>query len=410
MSFNRFLTEELNKYTNSFKSILLLGPRQTGKTTLIEDFLSKLKIKTLSYKLQQFKTFQEITKNPDTMSNHVELALETGPLILFVDEVQKAPFLMDEFQYLIDKHKGRLSVILSGSSARKLRRQNVNLLPGRVILKNLHSLILPEIMDIKVQRLVPIKVKNKKDSLIKISLEELLIYGSLPGVLSEKEHRNEILNSYVQTYLKEEIREESLLRDTGSFSNFLELAALESNSMPNYSNLSKETGVKLSTIKNYFEILEDTLITYSIPPFKKASRKQILSTPKYIFFDLGIRNATCSIPFKTSILKELGGKLFEQFIILELIKRIKYAHPTWKYYFWRTNHGIEVDFIIQTDDEIIPIEIKYTDTPQPKHIKHLQIFLEEYKHLKVKRGFLVGNFSTPQKLTQNIYAIPWYEV
>ena len=141
---------------------------------------------------------------------------------------------------------------------------------------------------------------------------------------------------------------------------------------------------------------------------KKLSRKQILTTPKYIYYDLGVRNVASGMPLNKRLLKtEFGGKLFEHFICLELIKRIKYSYPTWKYFFWRTNHGLEVDFIIQTEDEIIPIEIKYTDTPQKRHLSHLKIFMEEFK---CKRGYVIGTFPRAMKLENNISAIPWDEI
>ena len=412
MLFKRFLSDKIEKYIKDGKSILLLGPRQTGKSTIVENILNKSRYKNLVFKLQLFETYEKIAKNPSQIAHIVESKLEEENKInLFIDEVQKIPALLDDCQYLIDKHKNKLSVILTGSSARKLRARGVNLLPGRVFLQNLHGLILPEIMKSEVQRIVPIRVNNSK-GLEKVSLNELLIFGTLPGVLIEKEkYKKELLQSYVSIYLKEEIKAEALTRNLGGFSNFLELAAFESGSIPNLSKLSQETGIPMMTVKNYFQLLEDTLVTFTIPAFKKKSRKQILSTPKYLFFDLGVRNVASDMVLDTKILKtEIGGKLFEQFICLELIKRIKYNYPTWKYYFWRTNNGLEVDFIIQTDEEIIPIEIKFTDVPQDSHIKHLKIFMEEYKQYNVKRGFLVGMFSSAMKLTKNIYAIPWDEI
>ena len=411
MEFKRFLETKLEDYLKSSKSILLLGPRQTGKSTLIESLLSNSKRKSLTYKLQFSETYQKIVKYPTQIAKSVEAELlKEKSLNLFIDEVQKIPALLDDCQYLVDKYKNRLSIILTGSSARKLRSKGVNLLPGRVFLKSLHPLIFPEIIKCSNQWIAPIKIKS--NTLENISLEDLLIYGSLPGVLSEKKKfKQDLLKSYVSIYLEEEIRAEALTRNLGHFSNFLELSSLESGTIPNLSKLSQETGIPVMTVKNYFQLLEDTLITHTIPAFRKESRKQILSTPKYIYFDIGVRNAASDISLNPKILKtEQGGKLFEQFVILEFIRRIKYSYPTWKYYYWRTNNGLEVDFIIQTDDEIIPIEIKFTDIPQDKHIKHLKIFMDEYKKYKVKRGFLIGNFSSSMKLTENIYAIPWSEI
>lgn len=409
MTFERLLGSKLEDLSKSSKSILLLGPRQTGKSTLIEGILNKSAKESLIYRLQNLEVFQRVIKSPEQIAKNVEAKLEKKKAInLYIDEVQKCPILLDDCQYLIDKYKTRISVILTGSSARKLRQRGVNLLPGRVFVQYLHSLTFPEIMPIDEQNIVPIKTKITKYPKDKPSLEDLLIYGSLPGILNEKKYKGDLLNSYVSTYLQEEIKAEALTRNLGAFSRFLELSASESGLTPNLSRLSQESGIPLMTIKNYFQLLEDTLITFSIPAFTKSSRKQILSASKYVYFDLGVRNAASEIPLNSKILKtEIGGKLFEQFICLELIKRIEYQYPHWKYFYWRTNNGLEVDFIIQTEDEIIPIEIKFTDTPQKNHIKHLEIFMEEYK---AKRGFLVGTFPRAQKLSERIYAIPWNEI
>lgn len=410
MQFPRLIESDLERLLNKNRSILLFGPRQTGKSTLIENFLAKVKQKKIVYRLQDINNYQELIKNPELVQQRVELELKSGPVLLFIDEVQKIPILMDSCQYLIDTYKEKIRVILSGSSARKLRVIGTNLLPGRVIIRNLHSLILPEIQEKKEQRIVPIKFQPDNYPNTNISLEDLLLYGSLPGILKEKENeiREDLLKSYVLSYLEEEIRAEALSRNLGLFSRFLELSAFESNSSPNMSKLSQETGIPISTIKNYFQLLEDTLITYSIPAFRKKSRKQILTTPKYIYYDTGIRNAASGMPLNKQILKtELSGKLFEHFISLELIKRIKYQHSSWKYFHFRTNHGIEVDFVIQTDDELIPIEIKYTNTPDSKHIRHLKVFMEEFN---CKQGYLIGLFKNALKLEKGIYAIPWNEI
>jgi len=409
MDFPRVIKDKINKYLTGGHNLLLLGPRQTGKSTLIQDAISELKKKKiLIYKLQDIYTYQQLLKDPSSLIKNVEEELKTNNVCLFIDEVQKIPILLDGCQYLIDQYKKKITVILTGSSARKLRKSGANLLPGRVLFNHLHSLILPEIKKQKEQRIIPIKFTPKKYPKENITLDDLLLYGSLPGILKEKEIRADLLESYVATYLEEEIRAESLSRNLSEFSKFLELSALESNTAPNLSKLSQETGVALATIKSYFQLLEDTLITYPIPIFQKLTRKQVLTTPKYIYYDLGVRNVASGMPLNKGILKtEIGGKLFEHFICLELIKRIKYFHPTWKYFFWRTNHGLEVDFIIQTDDEIIPIEIKYTDSPQARHISHLKIFMEEFK---CNRGYVIGTFPRAMKLDDKISAIPWDEI
>ena len=405
MYINRFLTDSLEEILDLFNSILLLGPRQVGKSTLIKELLNSRKEKVISYKLQNPQDLYEIHSSPGIITKRVELEVKTNQVILFIDEIQKCPELLDECQYLIDEYKNKLKVILTGSSARKLKRKGINLLPGRVIVENLHTLILPEILKQSEQLILPVKNKLLNPTLSKIDLKEILLFGLLPGVFKSPSLKGKILKSYITTYLEEEIRQEALTRNMSAFAKFLELSALESNRVLNFSHISSDSGIPVNTVKNYFHILEDTLITFSIPPFTAKTRKQVLSTPKYIYFDTGVKNAIInSFPDKKNLHPEQAGKLFEEFVILELIKRIKYHYPSYKYSYWRTNQGIEIDFIIQTPKEIIPIEIKYTKVSSESHIKHLKIFMDEFN---VNRGFLIGDFRSPHMISKNITAIPW---
>lgn len=404
MHFPRILEKDFERIQESAFSLFLLGPRQTGKSTLIESYLKKVR-NPLIFRLQESKTFEEIQKNPSVIFQATEALLEKQKNVtLFIDEIQLVPILLGDCQSLIDRYKERLQVFLTGSSARKLRREGVNLLPGRVIRKNLHPLIFPEFLKIKESYLFPQMPTWDHD--FQFSLQEILIFGNLPGVLTcPKDLKQDLLYSYVSSYLQEEIRAEALARHIGHFAKFLELAAFESGSRPNYSKLSNESGIPVSTIQNYFDILEDTLIIFRVPPFSKPGRKKTLSTPRYYFYDLGIRNAAANLALDPNLLKIDMGALFENFIVLELIRRIDYLAPkSWKYSYWRTTNDLEVDFIIETPEEIIPIEIKAATVPREKHIKHLKIFMKDYG---VKRGYLVGQFSRPQKLTENITAIPW---
>ncbi len=407
MIFNRYIESTINKLGK--QSLLLLGPRQTGKSHLIERIISKDKIPSLTFRLQETAILQEIAKRPQTIMEAAESALEKGPLNLFLDEVQLVPELLNDCQSLIDRYREKIQIFLTGSSARKLRRSGANLLPGRVIFKHLHPLLLSEIfLQQKEQRICPLSVSSSGET-FPYSLEEMLVYGTLPGiVLLEKELRSEMLKSYVSTYLQEEIRFEALTRKIGPFARFLELTALESGTAPNLSKLSQETGIPQSTLVNYFQILEDTLVILKLPAFGGASRKRVLTTPRYFFFDLGVRNASAGLPLNLPLLKTQAGTLFEQGVILELMRRVDYLHAgEWKCYFWRTTYGAEVDFIIDTGEELIPIEIKYSETPRNDDIKHLKTFMTTYG---AKRGFLVGRFSRAQKMTESITAIPWQEI
>ena len=283
------------------KSLLLLGPRQCGKTTLIEKyFKADISISFLRSELRQ-----RYEQSPDLLIHEIEAEIKTSQKIplVFIDEVQKVPQIMDAIQYLIDKKIAQF--ILTGSSARKLRRgQHINLLPGRLIVMHVDPLNIQEIAHLN------------------ISLDQLLLYGSLPEILLEKnnESKEETLHAYVNTYLEEEIRSEALVRKVSLFSRFLELAASEAGGMINVQKLSQELGVSRITIQNYFEILEDCLVAEKIEPYfnsKNNVRQRLSKASKYLLFDLGIRRVSAKegtqLPFKVI------GHLFEQFIGLELL-------------------------------------------------------------------------------------------
>src|SRR3989338_2958241 len=258
----------INLIKNKRKSILLLGPRQTGKTTLIARFKSDLFISLIRPDVRQ-----RYEKNPELLVGEIE-SLDTHkkkcPLVI-LDEVQKVPVILDVVQDIIDNKKANF--ILTGSSARKLRRgSNVNLLPGRVLSLRLDPLTCSELKEIK--------------------LMDLLMYGSLPGIVALKDPRDREfeLESYVVTYLEEEVRAESIVRNLGPFARFLELSASESGNIINLRKLSQEIGVSHTTIGAYYQILEDCLIAERIEPLTRSkTRKKLTKSEKYLFFDLGIR-------------------------------------------------------------------------------------------------------------------------
>ena len=368
------------------KSVLLLGPRQTGKSTLVENLNPDLLISLLIPEIRQ-----RYEKNPGILIKELEVVKSKNkkntPLI-FIDEIQKVSKLFDVIQYIIDKKIARF--ILTGSSARKLRRgSNINLLPGRLITVKLDPFVISEL--------------PSKD------LTDLLLYGSLPGIYFTDGYKNkdDELKSYVTAYLEEEVRSEAIVRNVGSFARFLELAASESGNIINLRKLSQEIGVSHTTIGSYYEILEDCLIIERIEPITKSStRKKLTKSHKYLFFDLGVRRLAAQEG--TKLPKELLGKIFEQFIGIELIRCSRIANNNTKIKFWRDPDGPEVNWVIEREGEYFPIEVKWTSTPSDRDIKHLKIFLAEYKNSK--EGYLICQTPNKIKLDKKITAIPWQEV
>jgi len=398
---NRYLEPVLKKLIKKNQSFFIFGPRQTGKTFLVKKILKKLK-NTIEYSLQNPAVRLNLESDPGRLIREIE-AIEKPPYV-FIDEGQKIPLLFDAVQYLIDEKKA--TFFITGSSARKLRRKGTNLLPGRVKRFFLDPLLWGELGWLKKSSIKPLALKNINYGL-NYSFEDQLIFGSLPlVVLTKKEERESILTSYTQIYLEEEIRAEALSRKIGSFLRFLELAALESGTSPNLTKLSLESGVSLPAIKEFYQLLVDTLIVHRVDPYLKNARKRLLTSPRYYFFDLGVRNALSYLPLNQGLVKAQKGTLFEHAVILEVIRRIRALNKNYRLYYWRTANGAEVDCVVDTGEALIPIEIKSSSYVTLSEIKGLKIFLEDYKD-RTSLGYVITLGKKPEKLAKNILALPW---
>ncbi|MDP3791358.1 MAG: ATP-binding protein [Candidatus Omnitrophota bacterium] len=368
------------------KSVLLLGARQVGKTTLTRQFKYDLSISFVQPDVRQ-----RYEKSPHLLKGEVEslIAAESDkrPLVI-LDEVQKVPVILDVVQDLIDRD--RANFILTGSSARRLRRgAEINLLPGRVVAFRLDPFNLLEF---------PAK-----------DLNELLIYGSLPGILAVQSlsDRETDLEAYVTTYLEEEVRAEAVVRNLGDFARFLELSASESGGIINLRKLSQEIGVSHTTIGAYYQILEDCLIAERVEPLTQSkTRKKLTKSEKYLFFDLGVRRLAAREGTKPS--RDTMGKIFEQFIGLELLRSAHTKGHGVKIRFWRDPDGPEVDWIIDADGIYTPLEVKLTGNPTSSDIRHLEVFLSEYR--SATQGFLVCQVPRKTKLSEKIFALPWQSI
>jgi len=337
------------------------------------------------------------------------------PHVVFVDEVQAVPSIFDAVQHLYDKDKTRWRFVLCGSSARKLRKAGTNLLPGRSFLHRLFPLILCEYSKPSdsphgaPMEVLPFSWTSKdepKKPFPSDSLENRLAFGDLPGVVTaEQTDRADLLKGYVFSHLQEEIRREGLVRDWGAFIRFLELAATESGRLVNYAAISQESGIPNPTIKSHYQLLEDMFIGFAVPAFSKSSRKIILSTPKFIFFDLGIRHASAGLTPSLDVVRGAPGNIFEQWVGIELWKRLQYL-GSGRLFHQRTKDGAEIDYIIEKSDRLIPLEVKWTDRPSLKDARHLLTFLKENDN--APEGFIVCRVPHPVQLNKKIKAIPWF--
>lgn len=369
------------------KSILLLGARQTGKTTLITQRMAP----DITYSFAHVATRQRYESDPSLLERELEESIKPfkKPPLVFIDEVQKIPRVMDIVQHLIDNKKAQF--ILSGSSARKLKHgYDLNLLPGRVVSLTMAPLIYDEMPSPKAE------------------LEEILLYGALPEIISEtsREYRETDLYSYVSTYLEEEIRAEAAVRNIGSFTRFLEVAAGESGMPLNFSRLSQDIGVADSTIANYYQLLEDCLITHRIDPIVNGiTKRRLIKSPKYIFFDLGVRRAAANEGVRLP--QKYLGHLFEHFVGNELFYHGVLTSPQIKLRYWKDAAGSEVDYVIDYAHHYIPIEVKWTDKPGKSDARHLTKFCSEYS---VKQAYVICRTPHRYKINEHVTALPWQEI
>lgn len=359
-----------------------MGPRQVGKTTLLEnenyDFSVSLLLEKNRLRYEQ---------NPDLLLNEIE-ALNKKNTLIFIDEIQLVPKLLNTIQYIIDKKMAQF--VLTGSSARKIRREgHVNLLPGRLVVLYLDALSQTEH-----------HYKN---------LEDILIYGELPGFLNikSKTDKNNDLESYVLTYLEEEIRKETATKNIPAFYRFLELAALEAGKIISLRKIGSEASVTHATISSYYEILEDSMIVKRIDPYStSATRKKLTKSSKYIFFDMGVRRSAAKEGQQLG--KNRMGELFEHYVGLELLKLINFYEKNFSLSFWRDPNGPEVDWLLINGKKMIPIEVKYKENITPSDIRHLETFLNEYP--QAEKGYVICLSERAYKINNRITALPWNQL
>lgn len=366
-------------------SIFLFGPRQVGKSTLVRHLLTREE--HLEIDLLKSDVFLKYKTNPSRLRTECEfLAKEKEQFFVFIDEIQKCPELLDEVHYLIEKFRQRILFILTGSSARKLKRASVNMLAGRAWQFFLFPFTHIEIGE-------------------KFELENALTRGTLPPVIeASTEDAFRTLRTYVQIYLKEEILDEAIVRNIGAFSRFLDVAADQSGKIVNYSTIARDTGVSSKTIKGYYQILEDTLIAIKVDPYLKSARRRLTMHPRYYLFDLGVINAVSGrvsvSPVKATT---VYGTLFEHFVILETYRLIHYAEKPFRMYHWRSSHGAEVDLVIETADALLAIEIKSSPTVRPGDLTGLRSFLKDYTNAI---PVCISTCDQPY-MAGNISVLPW---
>jgi predicted AAA+ superfamily ATPase len=333
-----------------------------------------------------------------------------------VDEAQNVAPIFDAVQHLYDSDKRRWRFVLCGSSARKLRVTGANLLPGRSILHRLFPLLLlerpaprPPRERAETQSLLPLPERGAVAErwFPAADLIERLTFGELPGVATAaRAQRAELLRSYALVYLEEELRREALVKNWPAFARFLHLAAAEAGRMINYAAISREAGVSLPTVKTYYQLLEDMFIGFRVTAFSGSPRKSLLSTERFYFFDIGVRNAAAELPLEAAAVRANPGPLFEQWVGVELWKRLQYL-GSGKLQYFRTKAGAEVDFVVARGGRFVPIEVKWTEHPTLTDVRHLVTFIREHPGL-APHGYLICRCPVPLALDERVTALPWF--
>lgn len=376
---------------NKNHSFFLFGPRQVGKSTLIRDSFKKENL--LTYNLLVPEELRRLTLNPGRFREEVQ-SRQKYISHVFIDEVQKLPSLLDEVHYLLEESKTPPYFILTGSSARKLKRNNANMLGGRAFSYSLSSLTHLEI------------IKSMGEE--KFSLYKILELGSLPSVyLSEKDIAVETLKSYVSTYLQEEVKLESLVRNLDSFNEFLHFSSAGNGQIINYSNIASDIGVSSVTVKEYYQILEDTLLGFYLRPFARNIKKQIAKHPKFYFFDLGVTRALSNNLSELNMRTKNFGNAFEHFIIKEFIDISKALGKDFRFSFYRTENNAEVDLIIECPkSKIYAVEIKSLTSPRLKDLKGLKSFQD----ICPEAGLYCASLAPKRYKIDNIIISSWMDV
>ena len=351
------------------RSCLLFGPRQTGKSTLIREQLAGLPV----YNLLDQRLFLRLSRNPALIRE--ELTADTRAIV--IDEIQKMPELLNEVQLMIEEYGIRF--FLTGSSARALRRRRVNLLGGRVRSRTLHPFVRLELGD-------------------RFHLNRVLEYGLLPPIYFSGEPAED-LAAYAGAYLKEEVAAEALVRNIGAFSRFLEVAALAHGEMINFTNMANDAQVPVSTVREYYEILKDTLIAHEVPALTTTWKRKAITTGKYYLFDIGLARHLQGRAGLAPGTAEYGSA-FESFIFQEIKAYCDY-HLLETPRYWRSKSNFEVDFVFGG----LAIEVKAKRIIGRRDLRGLLALRDE----GLLDRYLVVSMESAPRTVDGISILPWAE-
>jgi len=380
--FNR-LVKISNKH-----SFFLFGPRGTGKSTLLRQHFPE--DRHIWFDLLDPQLDRLLSQRPHELEAMIAARRTRADQWVLIDEIQKVPGLLDVVHSLIEKSK--IKFALTGSSARKLKRGGANLLAGRAFNYHCHPLTAAELGEA-------------------FRLEDVLRWGSLPAIFSlDPEDRIDFLRAYIESYFKEEIVAEQLVRNLKPFRYFLEVAGQSNGKVLNYSTISRDVGVDVTTVQNYFEILEDTLVGHLLPPYHHSIRKRQRQNAKFYYFDLGIQRALRGL-LKNEVVEQSYefGDAFEHFLILEIKRRADYAEPDWRMSYLLTKDNAEIDLVLERPGKKTAlIEFKSTASLQSLRDEKLTGFRGLVREFPNSEAFVFSRDPIARK-SEGIHFLPWQE-
>lgn len=407
MYIKRLIEKTIIDTLKTFPVVILTGARQSGKTTLLKHLFSS----TFNYiSLDELDIRSLAINDPREFLNKFKT-----PLI--IDEIQNAPQLLPYIKAVVDKERKNGRFIITGSQQFPLMKNVSESLAGRAAILNLYPFMIEEITGnyITEEKSIDSYLKNASNKKIpgslKIDLGSWLLDGGYPGLfVNSKISKNIWFSSYIQTYIDRDVRGNIKNENLNDFERFLKLMASRTSQELSYSNLSRDIGLSVPTIKSWISLLQTNSIIYLLQPYYKNFGKRIIKSPKLYFLDTGLVAYLSGIQTKEHLLNgPMGGALFETFVVTNFLKRFSALDINPSLYYWKNISGIEVDLLVEHDNKLIPIEIKLASTIYNNHYKSLMRWIY-YSKLDIELALLITSSPVAGKIAKNVYNCNWYNI
>ena len=407
MYIKRLIEKTIIDTLKTFPVVILTGARQSGKTTLLKHLFSS----TFNYiSLDELDIRSLAINDPREFLNKFKT-----PLI--IDEIQNAPQLLPYIKAVVDKERKNGRFIITGSQQFPLMKNVSESLAGRAAILNLYPFMIEEITGnyMTEEKSIDSYLKNASNKKIpdslKIDLGSWLLDGGYPGLfVNSKISKNIWFSSYIQTYIDRDVRGNIKNENLNDFERFLKLMASRTSQELSYSNLSRDIGLSIPTIKSWISLLQTNSIVYLLQPYYKNFGKRIIKSPKLYFLDTGLAAYLSGIQTREHLLNgPMGGALFETFVVTNFLKRFSSLDINPSLYYWKNISGIEVDLLVEHGNKLIPIEIKLASTIYNNHYKSLMRWIY-YSKLDIELALLITSSPVAGKIAKNVYNCNWYNI